>query len=41
MKVKVDVVTPVFAWSWDTRNELEVKNDIEKNVIVRVPPNMQ
>lgn len=32
MKVKVNVVTPVFAWSWDTRNELEVKNDIEKKV---------
>lgn len=32
MKVKVDAVTPVFAWSWDTRNELEIKNDIEKKV---------
>ena len=32
MKVKVDVVTPVFAWSWDTRNELEIKNDVEKKV---------
>lgn len=30
MKVKVNAVAPVFAWTWDTRDEDKILQDIEK-----------